>query len=482
MKAIGDISIHVAQRPYAHALSFGADRLGWRALDALQRRIGEKLRQAGAKHSVALVLPHSMALAVIFLSAARLGLEVQILDAAWPRSISEEILRRLDPDLVIRPEDLSASLDVSALQAWCAETRPIDEWPSVDPYASFYAGFTSGTTGLPKGYRRHHQSWLASFKAARTAFPLHEADVVAAPGTLTHSLFLFALAYAMNEGSHCVMARSFRPDHCLEMMERCGASMLFSVPVQLGLLARQEHRKAIPTLRQIVSSGSKLHDNERAALASRFPNALLTEFYGTSETSFISFRNVRGQETEGCVGAPFAGVDVSIRDEHGAETPRGQTGRIHVRSDMLFSGYACGADISPASMDGFIATEDRGFLDPSGRLFLAGRQGRMIVTSAKNMFPEEIERILESIKGIHRAVVIGVPDAHRGEKPVAFVEREAGSGVDRVHIATALRQSLAAFKIPRDICFVTTWPLTRSGKIDYAALKDLWPVLSREQK
>lgn len=482
MSAIGDIDAHVRSRPDAAALNFSGVTLSWREVDALQRRLAAKLVQQGCRTSVALVLPQSPALAMLFLAAARMGSEVQILDLAWPEPIISEMLKRLQPDVVIRAETLCAqaadpdrALDFEGLAAWSRDETPLECWPDVNPRSSFYVGFTSGTTGLPKGYRRHHLSWLESFAAARGEFPIGPHDVVCAPGALTHSLFLFALAYAMNEGSPCVLSRHFRPDHCIQLLKTSGATVLFSVPVHLGLLARLEGGGPAGQLRQIVSSGSKFRPQDIEALAARFPNASLCEFYGASETSFISVAHDIGPPGAGCVGRPFAGVAVTIRDPQGHEVSRGTIGRICVKSEMLFSGYAGADETAGFLADGSLATEDAGFLDDRGQLHLSGRQGRMIVTSAKNLFPEEVEATLENIEGVRRAAVIGVMDAKRGERPVAYIEFERGVALQRAQIIAAMRKSLPAFKAPRDIAVLNDWPLTSSGKVDYMELKRRWP-------
>lgn len=494
MNLVGDIAIHAGHRPDSLALTFNGQSLNWRELDVAMRGIACAIRaQAPQARTIALLLPHSPALALFFLATVRLGLEAQILDTQWPDDIRAALLGRLQPDLVVSASENRARADraicigssrhnLHDLKANFAREATLEEWPSVDPSCSFYVGFTSGTTGLPKGYRRSHNSWIESFHAATHAFGIRHHDVVIAPGTLTHSLFLFALAHSMHVGAHCVLSRSFRPDQTLSLIKENAGTTLFGVPVQLGLIALLAGGDfAATSVRRVISSGSKWRERDRAKLHSLFPEARFSEFYGTSETSFISVAHEEDHTPGRSVGRAFPGVEISIRAQSGTPLARGETGRIFTRSTMTFDGYAATEELATITCDGFVGTGDMGFLDEQGFLHLAGRERRMIVTSGKNLFPEEVERVLENFPGVQHAAVIALPDDKRGERPVAIVSADAGVELNRSELAAHARRHLPLFKLPRDYALATEWPLTRSGKTDFHMLENWWHAKGLER-
>ena len=452
----GKIAEHAAARPQAPALSCDGETLTWSALDSILKRTASWLNiVAPHARTVTIDIPNSPALALIFLAAIRLGREVQILDTGWPRGMRARLLDLLKPDAMIvcneeRTDFICIDPRQLGLQEFASFVTCLDElpcWPIVDPESPFYTGFTSGTTGLPKGYRRNHRSWVRSFEAAQTAFPLDASASICAPGTMTHSLHLFAFAYAMHSGAHCLLCRAFRPDQTLQQMRRHQTTHLFVSPAQSALLVATCRMQApIETLRWLISSGAKWRERDRADLQTLFPNAGALEFYGTSETSFISFRHADAGGEDKSVGKPFGGVQLCVRRADGSRAEFGEAGVICVKSEMMFDSYIPEGS-AEFDTDGFFATQDFGKIDQSGELVLTGRRNRMIVTAGKNLFPEEVEAVLESHAAVNFAAVFEIEDARRGERVVAVVESAAG--LTRRTLIGFLGQHLPSFKIPR---------------------------------
>lgn len=348
------------------------------------------------------------------------------------------------------------------------------ELPAPRPESPFYLGYTSGSTGTPKGYTRSHQSWTASFRACLEEFGPHASSCILAPGRDSHSLFLFGMMLGLWSGAGVVVQERFSAAAVLDTLRLGLTPCLVAVPSQLMLMVEVARRRGgapLEAVRLILISGSRWIRSRTAKLRALFPCARIIEFYGASETSFIAWMDTDEATPPAVVGRPFKNVEVQIR-----EIPEGErAGLIYVRSPMVFMDYVGGAADSTAALrDGdWLSVRDLGYLDEQGRLCLAGRQNRMLVTQGKNLFPEEVESVLQAHPLIASASVQGVDDPLRGLQVVALIEwtQDPAHEPPRASELVAwCRQSLEAFKAPRKFYVCQHWRLTPSGKTDHAAL------------
>jgi long-chain acyl-CoA synthetase len=344
------------------------------------------------------------------------------------------------------------------------------------PATDFYVGFTSGSTDLPKAFIRDHRSWTESFRICLAAFGDGARTPIVAPGRLSHSLFLFAFLLGLCTGAGVHMQDRFSAPRCLEVLERLNASCLVVVPSQLLLLldVAERRQRPIHSVGLVLISGARWMRQQIPRLRAVFPDARIIEFYGASETSFIAWTDSSPDLPDTLVGQPFPGVELDIR---GGSHP-GDPGLIFVRSPMLFGGYVLGDDGSLLRDGAWISVRDIGRLDGDGRLHLLGRQNRMIVTRGKNVFPEEVEAVLERHPGIEAASVLGVPDALCGMRLTAIVQVAQGASLDPGQLAGFCRRHLPAFKAPRHYVLREAWLRTASGKSDHARLAAAFHALS----
>lgn len=349
-------------------------------------------------------------------------------------------------------------------------------------------GATSGSTGSAKRYQRSQASWLASFASDAHEFGLTQDDVVMAPGALTHSLFFYALCHGLYQGAQVILADQFRPDRVLTQMARHQVTVLYGVPTQLKMLIEAHARFAsvrgrvgteFPSVRWVLSSGAKWFQEITTPLQTMFARATIAEFYGASELSFVSVAKHGADEflPKGSVGRPFHQVRVAILNAAQKPCAPHEIGRIFVNSDGLFDRY-----LGPAPTDfseiftnkgseRWCSIGDLGWHDQEGYLFLAGRESRKIISSGKNISPEEIEQVLHTHPLIQSAAVVSKADPLRGEALVAVVSLVAETAVVlRPELMAFLREHLQEFKIPRHYYVVYHWPLTASGKTDFAAI------------
>lgn len=464
-----------ASKPDAHAIICDGLQITWTQLSVCVLRLARELcRRTPPGAGIAIHLPNSPHFLAVFLAVAVTGREAQVLDIDWPASHLKDALSGLSPDLLVcEGTDLfcpSLLIDTGEpVECICPGELSVPESPDV--FAPFYVGFTSGSTGVPKGYRRNHLSWITSFAADAHEFGIGTDDIVAAPGSMSHSLFLYAAIHALQIGACVILFRRFRPDVVTAEMRDRGASVLYAAPTQLALLL-DVPGVPIQTVRTIFSSGSKLSSAISEKIPERFPRADFAEFYGASELSFVSVRKTAEKCPESSVGRAFHGVSIKIRDLAGDELPVGDTGRIFVSSPFLFTDYATGCG-ELVRHENELCIGDIGYLDRDGFLYLRGRENRMIVTSGKNVFPEQIERVLNSHPYVKASAVFGIPDRRRGERLVALVYVETGS-VSASELLRYARRDLSLPFVPRIYAKPPEWRWTASGKTDFARLKADW--------
>lgn len=441
--------------PLSAALTCDGDVLDRATLTA---RVGHLAREIGVRtgpgDGVALDIGNCPLLVEMFLACAVSGRQALVYDTGWPAPYRQAIDEALAPALTVSGD-------------WpMVEGAPFPEPPSED--SAFYVGFTSGSTGLPKGYRRSHRSWIDSFAVSAVEFGLTSDDVVMAPGGLSASLHLYGVVHALHIGARAVMMRQFHPRRALRLMAEHAVSALYVTPTQLQMLL-DAGAEALPSLRTLMISGAKWRPETRAATARLFPNAAIAEFYGASETSFITVAHSREKVPAGSVGRAAHGVRLRIRDADGRDLTDGEVGAIWVGSTMLFQNYACGGGDEIRREGDLMTVGDHGRLDGNGFLTLHGREKRMLVTSGLNVYPEEVEAALVSLPGIEEAAVFGLPDPLRGVELVAVLRGEFEEAALRANC----RRLLPAAKIPRRLVALEDWPRTAGGKADLTALREI---------
>jgi long-chain acyl-CoA synthetase len=328
--------------------------------------------------------------------------------------------------------------------------------PSPEP---MFETLTSGSTGAPRRIRRSQASWTASFAVNAGLFGIGPGARVAVLGRLAHSLSLYGAMEGMHLGADVYLLDDLRPDRQRKALAKQQISHLYATPSQLRLIV-DAGGPTCPALRVVLVGGSKLDIDLRRDMQKITPFALVHEFYGAAETSFIALSDA--QTPTGSVGRAYPGVEIALID-----------GAIWVRSPYVFAGYA--ADSGDAHwQDGWLSVGDMGRMS-DGYLYLSGRAGRMVTVADQNVFPEEIEAFMERLPGIRRVAVLPVTDALRGAVLVAAVQ---GDPEQEERILSALRIELGSLKAPKSLIWITDWPVVASGKTDFATLQRglRWPI------
>lgn len=326
---------------------------------------------------------------------------------------------------------------------------------------------SSGSGGRPKTIRRTQASWIASFEADRKLFDLTAEARFAVLGSLGHSLSLYAAVEALHLGAGLSLLAGEGPRAQIQILAETKTTILYATPTQLRRLLLGGGPGMLPHLRHALCGGGKLDEACRAGMRLLAPNASIREFYGASETSFVTL--AEAGEPPGSVGRAYPGVEIALRPAPGAAEPG--LGLLWVRSPYLFEGYE-DPETPPIARDseGFLSVGDMGRLDEAGRLFLAGRLSRMVLVSDKNLFLEDVEQVLAAEAGSRLCAALASPDPKRGHRIAAFVEGPEDPALAE-RMKRACRAALGAHAAPRLVAFLEEFPLLASGKPDLTALK-----------
>jgi acyl-CoA synthetase (AMP-forming)/AMP-acid ligase II len=201
-----------------------------------------------------------------------------------------------------------------------------------------------------------------------------------------------------------------------------------------------------------------------------FPKAAITEYYGASELSFVtvSHADCPGES----VGRPFHGVEVSMRRDDGSEVPPGEIGRLYVRSDMICSGFLRPEDNNRfCAEDGWASVGDLAWRDENGCIFLAGREDGMMISGGLNVYPAEVEAVLQALPEIAEAAVLGLPDPYWGERVCAVIRWADGAALTRGELRERCSRHLDRRKCPQQVFAIDRFACTESGKLALAALR-----------
>lgn len=326
---------------------------------------------------------------------------------------------------------------------------------------------TSGTSGTPKGARRPHPKGFATIAALLSRIPMQMDEAMLIPAPLFHTWGLAGLQLSTALRATVVLPQRFDAEDCLRRIAEHRVATLIVVPTMvnriLDLPAGIRSRYDTSSLRHVISCGAPLAGATVLRFMDRY-GEILYNVYGSTEVSWASIATPEDLRTSPTTaGRPPLGTKVAVLGADRKPVPIGATGRIFVGNHMLFDGYVNSAP--PDEADGMLDTGDLGYLDVSGRLFVAGRDDEMIISGGENVFPRPVEEALSHLPQVSEVAVVGVPDDEFGQRLAAFVVKHEGSGLDPDMIRTYIRHRLSRFSVPRDVTFLSALPRGETGKI-----------------
>jgi long-chain acyl-CoA synthetase len=485
------------RRPEAPAVVAGARRLSWGELDAAVDRAAAGYAAQGlvAGDRVAVQLPNGIDWLRAALGALRAGLVVVPVNTAYTDPELEYVLQDSGAALFVAGHGRAAVADVRV----CLGPPDADGPPpevADDPDALSFLAYTSGTTGRPRGAMLTAAALRANQEQCLAMTPpvVEPDDKVLLVLPLFHVYGLnagFGLVAAA--GACAVLQETFDPRASLALMAAEGVTAVPGAPpmYQAWLAAADaegsdaELRRGFAAMRMASSGAAPLPEEVWTAMRDRAA-VTVWEGYGLTEAApVVASTLATGRAKPACIGGPLPGVEVALRDtatsdhsgEPGAaadpdhEVEEGP-GEIWVRGPNLFSGYwPDGADGPDA--DGWLGTGDLAYRDADGDLHLVDRRSDLILVSGFNVYPAEVERVLDTHPAVAESAVIGVPDARTGAAVRAVVVLKPGASVTFEELSTFAAGSLARYKVPTSVNFLASLPHSLTGKVSRARLREL---------
>ena len=362
--------------------------------------------------------------------------------------------------------DFSTKVDRSAFEA-VPRTQ--------DDLAAFL--YTSGTTGRSKGAMLTHENLWSNADTLKQYWAFSQDDVLihALPIFHVHGLFV-AINTTLAAGSSLIFLPRLDTDQIMDAMPK--ATVLMGVPTYYVRLLANERltQDSVSNMRLFVSGSAPLLAETHVKWQAQTGTAIL-ERYGMTETNMNTSNPYDGERRPGTVGFPLPSVEVIITDPStGEPLSTGEVGSIEVRGPNVFKGYWNMPEKTKEELrdNGFFITGDLGMIDERGYVSIIGRSKDLIITGGYNVYPKEIELLIDDLDGVMESAVIGVPHADFGEAVTAVVVLEAGAKLTDAEIITALGEDIAKFKQPKKVFFVDELPRNTMGKVQKNILRDTY--------
>ncbi len=480
------------RRPDAPAVVAGGQRLSWAELDEAVDRAAAGFAAQGLVPGsrVAVQLPNGLDWLRATLGALRAGLTVVPVNTAYTDPELEHVLTDSSAALLIaaaeRPEVAGVRVRAGPPTADGPPPDVADE-----PDVVSFLCYTSGTTGRPRGA----MLTAAAVRANQEQCLAMEAPVVREDDRVLLVLPLFHV-YGLNAGfglvaatgACAVLMETFDPRGSLAVMAEEHVTAVPGAPpmYQAWLAAADavgsdaELRRGFAAMRMASSGAAPLPEEVWTAMRERAA-VTVWEGYGLTEASpVVASTLATGRAKPNCIGGPLPGVELELRDTAATDAKRGGgddehlegPGEIWVRGPNLFAGYWPDGDDGPDD-DGWLGTGDLAYRDGDGDLHLVDRRSDLILVSGFNVYPAEVERVLDSHPAVAESAVIGVPDPRTGSAVRAVVVVEKGQDLTFEALLAHAAGQLARYKVPTSVNFLAALPHSLTGKVSRARLREL---------
>ena len=334
--------------------------------------------------------------------------------------------------------------------------------------------YTSGTTGRSKGAMLSHDNLAANAKTLHAYWHWQDGDVLLHVLPLFHVHGLFVASHgALLNGSKMIFLPKFDSAEVIRRLPQ--ATIFMGVPTYYVRLLSEPtfNRSACANMRLFVSGSAPLLLDTFSDFIERSGHTIL-ERYGMSETNMLTSNPYDGKRVGGSVGLPLPGVSVRVANDQGQVCASDEIGAIQVKGPNVFKGYWRMPEKTAEEFtaDGYFITGDVGKFDSDGYLWIVGRSKDLIISGGYNVYPKEIESVLDEMEGVAESAVIGVPHADYGEAVLAVVVGKPDANLSADAMIAALKLKIANFKVPKRIVFVDDLPRNTMGKVQKKILRE----------
>ncbi|MDD5224434.1 MAG: AMP-binding protein [bacterium] len=328
--------------------------------------------------------------------------------------------------------------------------------------------YTSGTTGLSKGAMITHGNLRSNIETLIKFWGWTENEklLLTLPLFHIHGLGL-GIHGVMATGCSCILKPKFDPEEVLNILNRGEATLFMGVPTMYHRLAEIENpsRFDLSRVRLFISGSAALSP----ALFQKFEELYghkILERYGLTETIMNTSNPLDGIRKPGSVGLPLPGIEVRIIGEKGNYLKAGKTGEVAVKGPNIFKGYLNQPDATEkAFVKKYFRTGDLGFFDEEGYLHLSGRKSELIISGGYNVYPREVEDVINTHPKVQEAAVAGISDPELGEKVWAFIVPRGQESIEVSELKAFLQGQIAGYKIPKGVTLVSELPRNAMGKV-----------------
>ena len=470
-------------RPFLHKARGGIGRYLDLEMEVSRWAGGLVAAGVGRGDRVVYQVEKSPAVLTLHLALLRCGAVQVPVNPAYADSEVAALVVDADPVLVIRDparvvlpgEWQSLTLDASGHGSACELASDADiAMPALDSADGAALLYTSGTTGRPKGALLTHSNLVCNAKTLVDAWGFSTEDVLLhiLPLFHTHGLFV-ATHCVLASGASMVFLPAFDVSQILAELPRC--SVLMGVPTHYSRLLADHRFNAsrVRGMRLFVSGSAPMPPALHSAFEAQTGRTVL-ERYGMTETSMLTSNPLDGVRKPGSVGPPLPGVAVRVVDDEETPMVTGSVGHVQVRGPNVFGGYWRRPDLADETFteDGWFRTGDLGAFDSDGYLELVGRSKDLVISGGLNVYPRDVEDVLDALVGVQESAVFGVPDRDLGERLVAVVVADDGVALDPETLRAASREQLAGYQVPKRIVVVESLPRNAMGKVEKGNLRE----------
>ncbi len=336
--------------------------------------------------------------------------------------------------------------------------------------------FTSGTAGGPRAAMLTHANLRANIdQSLSLPHRMHPGDTVYSVLPLFHIMgYNSVLHLALTRGATIVLVQRFDPATAIDSIRDRGITVVPGAPSMWVAFAEFEpvDPAAFASVRLALSGAAKLPEDIARMFCDRY-GVPIREGYGLTEASPVVTTSVEVNPKIGSIGVPLPGVEMRLVDEDGDPVLTGDAGEIWVRGANVFVGYWEDPEATARALtpDGWLRTGDVAVVDDDGYVFLVDRVKDLINVSGFNVFPAEVEEVIDRLTGVVESAVVGVPHPHTGEAVKAYVVTTADSSLDEDQVVAHVEANLARYKVPSKVLFVDELPRNLSGKLLRRALR-----------